>query len=800
MKIRIDAKPVGPLSILTELPEARLATLEGLNGIGKTLAVRLLQLCVGQLPYAAKSPAFGSLCDGLGAFRVTVSGLSGGTKIVWEGDSRDWIESVVETGLPSFRRVLVNDREASLDEVRAQLSVSRLAGDEGIVETLARDAEGKADLLDRAARRIADRESGPLSTLERTVAAAISLLGDWTQERYRLLLKTVADAETELSQDELVSKSASERLERLKAADGLARQLKDYQERAPDLEHQLQDVDQRISEIRGAREATEKQISNVAARIGASETAQKELRLAGRTLERNRDNLTIAISRMATSAAALRIQPDAATIQSFTVRLLEQIAQLRATQRELDAAPAMVVLLDDLIIRLTAAERQGLGSQVALEDEEIRVRLSVAQTSAAMGTRKTQLIGQPPPPQAREVAQKLSSASRTLDLAKRAAEEAVEVEKYERLVRQSEDRLERVLRVADPKSDAELRRLQEQRRKYDDELFALASRRASLREQLGPTGDEAGQANLERQLNDLLSSVKVDQGSLEQSLVAAAEDADGARVRFVATRDRTANLKRDIARATGEIQRATIAVHEDPSHEWLRVGLAGLGRPSAEAATEEQIAALDVIRHALEALLERLGRHRVQLIAVAEALRGAGRHLRGLERGAQEYVREVETYLEGTFSDWFNNEHVKRELLPGATGPVHVDIEARQVSWPEGSLRRSRPLEAFSSGEQAFAYTRARLAVLDEQPSPPNRLIVLDEFGAFIAHDWLASLLSYLRERAADHAGDQVLVILPLSQDYGQLAKAAIGADAKLFESLADQVKSRRYAVQIQTG
>ena len=100
------------------------------------------------------------------------------------------------------------------------------------------------------------------------------------------------------------------------------------------------------------------------------------------------------------------------------------------------------------------------------------------------------------------------------------------------------------------------------------------------------------------------------------------------------------------------------------------------------------------------------------------------------------------------FSSWFNNPLVRRELLPSAEGEIVVNLATREVVWTESGSVRSRPLEAFSSGEQAFAYTRARLAVLDEdQNRPPNRLIALDEFGAFIAHDRLTGLLAYLRER-----------------------------------------------------
>src|ERR1022692_3776474 len=98
MRISIEADPIGPLSILRALPDARLAVLEGLNGIGKSLAVRVLQVCTGSMPYPADSAVWQSLCSGLGPFSVSISSLEGAQKITWTGDSRAWLVPGGRTG------------------------------------------------------------------------------------------------------------------------------------------------------------------------------------------------------------------------------------------------------------------------------------------------------------------------------------------------------------------------------------------------------------------------------------------------------------------------------------------------------------------------------------------------------------------------------------------------------------------------------------------------------------------------------------------------------------------------------
>ena len=195
-------------------------------------------------------------------------------------------------------------------------------------------------------------------------------------------------------------------------------------------------------------------------------------------------------------------------------------------------------------------------------------------------------------------------------------------------------------------------------------------------------------------------------------------------------------------------------------------------------------------------LIDRLGDLRHQLNAIENALQGSARQLRGQAVGTAEYVAEIQAWLASTFSAWFNNPRVRRELLPASDDEdIAVDLSTRRVVWSEGGVERSRPLEAFSSGEQAFAYTRARLALLDEDPSPAaNRLIVLDEFGAFIAHHLLQGLLTYLKDRTTERQNDQLLLILPLSNDYSQMANSAVGDDAERYETLAKQIRERKYA------
>jgi hypothetical protein len=229
---------------------------------------------------------------------------------------------------------------------------------------------------------------------------------------------------------------------------------------------------------------------------------------------------------------------------------------------------------------------------------------------------------------------------------------------------------------------------------------------------------------------------------------------------------------------------------------WLRHSLSAADLSKTET-PQQLLATLDTARAVAVKAGDRLGDFRSQLNAVESALAGVARHLRGRDPETALYLPELQAWLGKRFSAWFNNPRVRQELLPMADRDVHVDVLGRQVVWQERGSTRSRPLEAFSSGHQAFAYTRARLAALDEDSTKPqNRLIALDEFGAFIAHDLLSGLLEYLRERAKERPDDQVVVILPLSRNYTELANTALPNEAQVLRQMAAQIADRSYAVR----
>ena len=798
MLIRIRTDPSGPLRVIGELPDAKLTMLEGLNGIGKTLAVRILEVCTGTLPYDPQSTAWASLREGIGKIEVEVTGLHGADRIEWVADSTKW--EPTEEAAPTtdwFESIAIDGRRATIEAVKQLLTVHRLAGDEGITETFASLADTHATTVRRWRLRHAGPDQGALARLEGSVEIALAMLTEWSAaELHRLNAEEEAAAKV-LTTAKDAALHAESRRHQIEEALDLRRRLSELRLRAPALRRELEAIDAAIESARDAREAAQREIEELAARVARAAPLEKDLQNARRTLGRNRDRLSDALSRAAAQAADLDVDPDADAASARISEIGRQIDELRGEQELLDAAPAMKALLTALATRLAAAAERGLGDQIAVDHPD-GDQLSVAQTRAGMLARQAYLERQPPPPQAAEVSERLARAVADLQRAHSLSDTLQDVARYRRLVNTNEDRVSDALRAGAGGEAAErLESAGRRRRESDQELLELAARRAAVAQRLGLSGSRTSEEAAALRLDALIEQLGVRADRLEDELESAREANLLAQVEFVGAQERDNELRRRLTRARADIRQAAELLSTAEGLAWVRATLAD----SRFLPTDDISVVLPTLETAYATVVnvrDRFGNHRIQLLAVERALQEVARQLRGQRVEAVEYVEQIQDWLAARFSSWFNNPIIRSKLLPGSTGGIHVDIGNRRVAWREEQRERSRPFEAFSSGEQAFAYTQARLALLDDDASAAkNRLLVLDEFGAFIAHDRLQVLLTYLRERATERESDQLLVILPLSSDYALTAESAIGDSAHRYRLLADQVAERDYAIQV---
>ena len=800
MLVRISASPSGPLSVIGNLPDANLAILEGYNGIGKTLAVRILQLCTGTMPYALGSPAWESLREGLNEIEVEITELEGADRVVWVADSAEW--EAGDGPVPRtdwFKSITIDGQSASLDDVRRLITVIRLAGDEDLTDTFAFQAETHAATVQRWTAKHADPEHGPLKQLEDLAGIADDLLSSFEIAEF-VQLKFEAD---QAKQDLVSKRTAADQLQarrrQINEAVELRRRVSDMRTKAPEVQREIDEVDGLISEQQSKLEVAQEEVTHLAAQAGRTEPLERELGNAERTLQRNIKKLDAAWRRAAAKAAELDINADAEAASKLVEELTLREKQLVLQHQEQHKPPVMIELLGSLTNELLEAESRGLGDQVAVDDADSGMQLSVSKTRAGMVTRQSYLEQQLPPARAVEISQELNSLSDRRSQVEYLLTTLDEIKRFEYHVSRNEERVSKALQEgAGGEASEALKSAANRRFECDQALRELAVRRAGLAQRLGASTSNTSEQALMEQLNSVLESVDILEERLESERIEIEKQFVRTEAELAVADSMERDIQQRLAHTKASIHNTVELLESDERLSWVREALnRQYGTPSGDIEHQHQ----DLVRaqNLVHEVLERLGNHRNQLSAVERALQGTARLLRGQTVDAFEYVEQVKAWLASSFSKWFNDPRVRNELLKNADeeADVTVDLGTRRVAWSENENRRSRPLEAFSSGEQAFAYTRARLAVLaDADVTVKNRLIVLDEFGAFISHHLLQGMLDYLKEWTSDRQSDRVLLILPLSRDYSQMAQNSIGARATRFAALARHVDDHGYATR----
>lgn len=155
----------------------------------------------------------------------------------------------------------------------------------------------------------------------------------------------------------------------------------------------------------------------------------------------------------------------------------------------------------------------------------------------------------------------------------------------------------------------------------------------------------------------------------------------------------------------------------------------------------------------------------------------------------------LRTWVENALADSLTTPALLTELFDGAT-EVRVGLDDLTLTWrPRAGGVRKRPLEAFSSGEQVFAYTRANLMRIGRDRRPGQSVVViLDEFGAFVARDRLGQLMHFVEHEALGTVANQVVVMLPVSRGYPAPSGSTPLREGELSDADSIETRGRQIA------
>src|ERR1700709_555931 len=195
MHIRID-NPKEAIPLVGEFPEYPVALLEGPNGIGKSLAIQLVQLISGAQPWAGAA-LWRSLRPALsdGEVRVYVDNLRSGRSVTALLTPASWPDEPPVMPDDAVAKVKIDGQAASISEVSQLLRVDVFAGTEDLPKVAAQEVEREALRFQPAV----DLANERIDELRLRVEAVADLLNEADPGRRRDLEKAVERKSEEIA-------------------------------------------------------------------------------------------------------------------------------------------------------------------------------------------------------------------------------------------------------------------------------------------------------------------------------------------------------------------------------------------------------------------------------------------------------------------------------------------------------------------------------------------------------------------------------------------------------------------------
>lgn len=768
MKFKLTPGDGCRVRILPTLPDHAIARLEGRNGVGKTMAIRLLQLCTGEQPYRRfDTKVWEELRASLGRVEIQCSQLQGAASIEWQIDASLWPETPDQTfsllavdGVAGIcSGVKIDGKDADLRDVQRLLRVYRLAGDETLVQAIEADVSSLRSAAD-SERVEVERRSAEVLAFHRNLKEQLTAAAPDT---IKAVIDDLSEATKELSQVSEALKSAEGRQDELKALALQKRDLDALVDQHGDPEVYAQELKQKLDEIRAKRESLRNDRDSLKLKAGKDAPALEEIEaLENRWVEKRdqRDELLEEAQSLVAKLGLLAVPPGDKE-PSFTSPQAEAVAaldDLKSLQANLDAGP-QVAALGDRILDVLSDERVELLRERPVATVDAGRRLSSQDLETGIRVRQEEIAEEARPPQA---------------------------EQLEDEIRLADERLADFSNLGDL-----LRKV----RRRDSELKTTRGKLKNLAEGLaGVEGEKFAELeNKEEELAEVQSSCEADLRRVRQQMTQLASGTSAGTImdrfdqRVIEAETSLKSLDDDIQE---QIRQVTVLLQEKETAR-LEAESCEARLVTAKAAQREALAQMaasegwkrlrDVDLLPLPNLDDEANQDRINaLIARCEDIEAqlddlssltANHILAGLLAAEQREEPKsgdavaVLRLLEASLGRlYFGHPSVASALFDGGHLARFSLIE-HLVEWqPEGSEPVTRHLDAFSSGERAFAYTKTRLEKLRDEPPTQNRFVALDEFGAFLERSRLELLEQYLFNDAVGKFVDQALIILPLGK------------------------------------
>lgn len=758
LEVTVRSEASGGLELIEHIPSIRPCRLEGRNGVGKSALIRLLLLLSGEQPYRADPASWRSLRSLIGPTEVTIDGLEGEHSVATVRLTPDeWPRDRVPLEIGEWLGDLTLDGETvPIENLFTVFHVVHLSGTERLADTLTQQTE-------RVALSLAEIETRLDALTDERVA-----VGKLTDDLRFLSPETAnlegSQLETAIERRRQIVKQLEEnrpKAEDLARAYALAVMVEsggaaEHERKVQDLRKELEDARVRSERAENARDAAVAALDKGS--TAQQQVAKRERRLG--TIQKSMDKLLARQEELGARLDALGIKAGTDFLaQDESAELNQALDKARSRYRRLQVqaarnhrTSAQNQLIDDVGVVLSDGISEGLGDTVLARVQERDITVEELHEG----------LGFLPEVEDSDL-NELSEAAN--DLAELTELDALFLQRTQ--LHQEHEKIRLELQKLEPEAAGhdELRdRATEAReaadqanaevRRYNVEIGALS------RSVLGGAG---AVADVEAHVHELVDKHGVESGELPTVL-----SETQAAVNELERQDDT--LREEIERLSVNATRRRVLretlrrqSEQDQKLDWVGRLVRRLASRSEGTDVEWQDEIWqNLYEHVLASkeAYDRLYSQISGLHALAADANIQASHnspLGGALKAIVEEEAQEELSAGPIVEALFDGGEVKR---------VSLDEGASTITWstPTGETR-TRPLTAFSSGEQALGFMRARLQQIADSPAQ-NRMVFLDEFGAFVSADRRRPLAELLTGKELQSLTEQVVVVLPLQADY----------------------------------
>lgn len=758
MRFLIDAECRRGLRIIGEIPDISPARLEGYNGIGKTAAIKLLEICTGRQPFEHDERAWKTFREQLVSATVILTELDDAQRIEWQLLPKSW-PSTPEPLADRVGTISINGHRALPRDITSLIQVHRIAGDETFPLTLAARVEAVGSAMTTWRKRVGEERL-------RGLELALGQLQIDIQEVEPATVsdETRAVRQIERSLELLRSEAASlgQRVRLLGEAESVSEKLDEVRGRGPELDDEISRLEIQRDAVRTDRAELELKILEASERESRDADARREFDNAERYLTRQEAQVSKVRSEVSSLAASLGISPIPQELEASRTSATIKLQELTEQLPRVHSAPLMAELLEEAASALGRAWAAGLGDAVIYEGN--LQDISVSGLSELLDEAARNWRHQVPSADAEQLEAEIEATRRQLvqnARLKRAIGESEQLQaKYDR----AKARLVIATDALPAATARTLRGLIEARNQLDAQRDEIEDRLVRLRFARSLLGGGSSEEELLKELGRLSRELKVETSRIRGRLNDERSQLRSLTERLESAESQLRHAQETLAQKVSALQDLTNRLLDREEYSWLR-RISPSVLPQQDMNLNEQAAMLVRLSKRLEDARDRVSRARKIADGVPTALQELSNQFRGSAISASgTWAPAIRRWLASDVAEMFSNEQVREALFPGGES-VELDLVEMVVSWISEDGPQSRPLSGFSSGEQALAYSRARIAAIETLPASSNRLVALDEFGAFIDADRMSKLEAYLQERSASVPGEHTILILPSSID-----------------------------------